>query len=98
MKLPTQPRSYVIMALCFLITIYFCYHAVQGARGIRRMEQLKTEIALASEIATQTAQEKELLRKKVHSLSANSLDLDQLEESALRVLNMGKPEDKVILK
>lgn len=98
MKLPTQPRSYVIMAICLLITIYFCYHAVQGARGLRRMEQLKTEIALATQIARDTANEKDLLRKKVRSLSPSSLDLDQLEESALRVLNMGKPDDKVILK
>lgn len=98
MKLPTQPRSYVIMAICLLITVYFCYHAVQGARGLKRMEQLKTQIALATQIAEDTAAEKDLLRKKVRSLSPHSLDLDQLEESALRVLNMGKPDDKVILK
>lgn len=62
------------------------------------MEQLKTQIALATQIAEDTAAEKDLLRKKVRSLSPHSLDLDQLEESALRVLNMGKPDDKVILK
>jgi len=91
-------RSYVIPAICLLITVYFSYHAVQGARGLRRMEQVTEEIKLATQVAEQTRQEKELLQRKVRALSTDSLDLDQLQESAMRVLNMGNPDDMVILK
>lgn len=98
MRLPSLSRTYVIPAICLLITMYFTYHAIQGARGVRRMGQVNTEITLAKNVAKETRAEKELLQKKVKSLSPESLDLDQLEESALRVLNMGSPDDKVILK
>lgn len=98
MKLPSLSRSYVIPAICILITMYFSYHAIQGARGLRRLEQINTEIVATQALAEETRAQKNLLRKKVRSLSSESLDLDQLEEVALRVLNMGDPEDKVILK
>ena len=40
--------------------------------------------------------EKERLQTKVNALSEKSLDLDQLEESALRILNMGDKGIKII--
>lgn len=98
MKSINSSRSYIIPAICLLITVYFSYHAVQGARGLRRMEQVTEEIKLATQIAEQTRREKELLQRKVRALSVDSLDLDQLQESAMRVLNMGNPDDMVILK
>ncbi len=91
-------RSYIIPAICALITTYFVVHAVQGARGLRRLEQVNEEIKLARNIASETQFEKETLKQKVRALSTDSLDLDLLEEAALRVLNMGNPEDKIILK
>ena len=93
-----ESRLYVIPISCLLITLYFCVHAINGARGIRRLEQVNTEIILATEISKETRQEKESLQRKVRALSTDSLDLDQLEESAMRVLNMGRPDDIVILK
>jgi len=89
-------RFWVIPGICLLITFYFFYHAVQGGRGIRRMKQLNAEIVQARVIAAQTVKERQLLQTKVDSLSPKSLDLDQLEESALRLLNMGDAADKVI--
>lgn len=93
-----ESRLYVIPISCLLVTLYFCVHAVNGARGIRRLEQVNAEIILATEIAKETQQEKESLQRRVRALSTESLDLDQLEESAMRVLNMGRPDDIVILK
>ena len=91
-------RSCIIPAICALITTYFVVHAVHGTRGLRRMEQVNEEIKLAQDIAKKTQSEKEMLKQKVRALSTDSLDLDLLEEAALRVLNMGNPEDKIILK
>lgn len=93
-----ESRLYVIPICSLLVTLYFCVHAVSGTRGIRRLEQVNTEIILATEIAKETHQEKTSLQRKVRALSTESLDLDQLEESAMRVLNMGRPDDIVILK
>lgn len=93
-----ESRLYVIPISCLLITLYFCVHAVSGARGLKRLEQVNAEIVLATDIATETRAEKESLQRKVRALSVESLDLDQLEESAMRVLNMGRPDDLVILK
>lgn len=93
-----ESRLYVIPISCLLITLYFCVHAVSGARGLKRLEQVNTEIVLASDISKETRAEKESLQRKVRALSVESLDLDQLEESAMRVLNMGRPDDMVILK
>lgn len=87
----------VLPAICCIVTVYFIYHGVQGNRGYRRMYQLQEEIALARAVADQTRRQKESLQVKVRALSPESLDLDQLEESALRVLNMGRAEDRVIL-
>ena len=54
-----ESRLYVIPISCLLVTLYFCVHAVNGARGIRRLEQVNAEIVLATEIAKETQQEKE---------------------------------------
>lgn len=89
-------RIRVIPLFCILMSIYFIYHTIQGNRGLRRSWQLDQEIALARDIAKETAEEKKLMTAKVKSLSPTSLDLDQLEESARRVLNMGNPNDQVI--
>lgn len=89
-------RLRVIPLFCILMSIYFIYHTIQGNRGLRRSWQLDQEIELARNIAKETAEEKKLMAAKVKSLSPASLDLDQLEESARRVLNMGNPNDRVI--
>lgn len=86
----------IIPLFCLLMSVYFVYHTIQGNRGLRRYWQLDKEIELAQNIAKETAEEKKLMAIKVHSLSPTSLDLDQLKESARRVLNMGSPTDHVI--
>ncbi|MBR6675161.1 MAG: septum formation initiator family protein [Alphaproteobacteria bacterium] len=93
-----ESRLYVIPISCLLITLYFCVHAISGARGLKRLEQVNAEIVLATDIAKETRAQKESLQRKVRALSVDSLDLDQLEESAMRVLNMGRPDDMIILK
>ncbi len=89
-------RAWFFPTICLIITGYFIYHGIQGARGYRRMFQLKEEIILAKKIADETRAERHLLETKVKSLSPESMDLDQLEESAMRVLNMGNPDAQVI--
>lgn len=86
----------MIPLICLLITGYFSYHAVQGNHGIRQGQKIDREIELAKLSAEIIRQKRDLLAQKTAALSHKSLDLDQLEESALRFLHMGHPEDKVI--
>ena len=90
-----QPKLFP--AICIIITIYFVYHGISGAHGFRRMHQIKEEIILAKRDAEINHAKRELLEIKVRSLSPESLDMDQLEESAMRILNIGKPEDIIVL-
>ena len=83
--------------LCIIITSYFVYHGLYGARGYHRMAQVQTEIDLARKIAEEKHSKRIILETKVKSLSPDSLDMDQLEESALRILNMGNVKDIIIL-
>ena len=89
-------RAWLFPAVCLVITGYFVFHSIQGSRGYRRMHQVEQEIILARHVAEETRAERDLLKNKVQALSSESLDLDQLEESALHILNMGPPDDQVI--
>lgn len=97
MKFFYPSKNWVLHFVCFVITAYFVYHSIEGNRGFKKMRQIDSEIKIARIVAKQTKDERILLEQKVKSLSADSLDLDQLEESALRVLNMGNPENKIVL-
>jgi len=90
-------RSWLIPGICLIITGYFVFHTIQGARGFRRMHQVRAEIVLARQVAEETRQYKDLLARKVQALSPTSLDRDLLEESAMKVLNMGSENDLIIL-
>ena len=90
-------RAWLVPVICLIITGYFSWHTVQGARGYRRMNQVRAEIIQSRQIADETRQRKELLERKVQALSPTSLDLDLLEESAFRILNMASEKDLIIL-
>ncbi len=91
-------RTWLIPFICLLMTAYFIFHAIQGNHGIRRMIQVREEIATADKIKQESALIKERLQAKVNALSPKSLDLDQLSESALRILNMGDANVKIIFR
>ena len=74
---------------------YFIYHGIYGNRGLLRLEQIHQEYAQAFQEAQKVSAEKTLLQKKVEALKNGAPDL--IQEEALRVLNMGDPDDVVIL-
>lgn len=91
------PRFRVFPAVCLIVASYFIYHGIYGAHGYRRLKQVQTEITLARQVAAEVSAKRAALEIKVKSLSENSLDRDQLAESALRILNMGQPDNIIIL-
>ena len=90
------PRLKIFPTVCFVVACYFVWHGIYGAHGYRRLKQVQTEIALARQVADEIHARRSFLEVKVKSLSENALDMDQLEESALHFLNMGKPEDIIL--
>ena len=89
-------RSLFFPFICILISIYFFYHGIEGNHGIHRMNKVKKEIQTAETIHKNLLKEKNLLQSKVNALSPKSLDMDQLEESAFRILNMGDESTLII--
>lgn len=75
---------------------YFCFHLVQGDRGIRTYLRLQEELAEAhatrAVLTTQVAEAK----AQVAQLSSGSLDLDRLEEQAQGVISYYSPGNYVI--
>ncbi|HSD34245.1 MAG TPA: septum formation initiator family protein, partial [Alphaproteobacteria bacterium] len=76
---------------------YFAYHAVEGDRGLRSWLKLRQEIADAKSSEAELAAERDRLERRVALLRPESLDRDMLEERARAVLNLARPEDRVIL-
>ena len=91
------PRLKVLPIVCCVVAVYFVYHGIYGAHGLRRLKQVRTEIALARQVADEIQAHRSFLEVKVKSLSATSLDRDQLEESARHFLSMAKPEEIILL-
>jgi len=80
-----------------VLTFYFGWHAVNGERGLRRMFELRQEIAVARQVAEEISLRRTEMERKVQMLSSQSIDVDMLEESARSLLNMGQDGDYVIL-
>lgn len=76
--------------------VYFSYHIVQGDRGLIAWVHLKNEIVKAEEILAEIRARKESLESRVSLLRPESLDPDMLEERARIMLNMGRPDERVI--
>jgi cell division protein FtsB len=77
---------------------YFCYHLVQGERGLLAWLELSHEIAAAEAEAATARAERATLEHRVSHLRPESLDRDLLDERARAVLNVARPNDIVILK
>ena len=89
-------RQVAFQALFACLVGYFCYHAVQGERGLLAWRHLQLELADARTLNQHLAMEQTALEQRVALLRPESLDPDLLEERARLMLNYGLP-DEVIL-
>ena len=79
------------------LAFYFVYHAVQGDRGLIAWLVLNQQIREASATRDAVAAERATWERRVNLLRPSSLDPDLLEERARVVLNLGQPDELVIL-
>ena len=94
----TKRRTIAIVpALYFGFACYLGYHTVQGDRGLVAWFNLTEQVeTLEGDIAVASA-ERRILERRVSHLQRENLDLDLLEERARVVLNLGHPDDRIIL-
>ncbi|EKV28377.1 Cell division protein DivIC (FtsB), stabilizes FtsL against RasP cleavage [Caenispirillum salinarum AK4] len=76
--------------------VYFSYHIVQGDRGLIAWVHLKNEIVKAEDTLSEIRARKERLESRVSLLRPDSMDPDMLEERARIMLNMGRPDERII--
>lgn len=87
----------IVPALYLGFACYLGYHTVEGDRGLIAWLTLTDQIdTLEQQIAEKRADRLNLERRVAH-LRRESLDLDLLEERARVVLNLGHPDDRIIL-
>lgn len=87
----------IVPALYLGFACYLGYHTIEGDRGLMAWLTLTDQIeTLELEIAEKSAERQNLERRVAH-LRRDSLDLDLLEERARVVLNLGHPDDRIIL-
>ena len=83
--------------LCLLVIAYFSYHTVWGNRGFLKMLEIQEKIQQATQLAEETRAEKKALQYKTNALkNPKTLDIDVLEEEALRVLGHTNSNNLVI--
>ncbi len=88
-------KHFLIPFLSIVITSYFVYHGIYGHRGILRLHELKTEYVQAVQSNDNLQQQVADLRLKVEAIKNQSKDV--IEEELMRVLNMGHPDDVILL-
>lgn len=95
-KIRKALRGSGIILFGLLFSVYFSYHLLNGKRGVFAYKMLEKEVANLEMVAENLDQSRRDMEHKISLLSASSLDLDQLDESARVVLSMAKDGEYVI--
>lgn len=94
----TRPAygSLVIMAVSFVVGIYFAFAAIQGDYGVFRQVQISAEIRTLTEERDALALQLAAIENLTRRLSDEYLDLDLLDEQARDVLGYQRADEIVI--
>ncbi len=84
-------------ALLAVLVGYFTYHAIHGGRGLNALLERRDQVAEARTAHASLSAERQRIENKVQRLRRPSLDPDLLEEEAMKLLNLGHPDDYVIM-
>ena len=100
MKLIDDVKRRVLAGLApaavLLAVSYFCYHLVEGDRGLFAYFNLLREIEQAEAVHETVAARRDRLERRALLLSPSSLDVDLLEERARAELGLAHPDEIVI--
>jgi cell division protein FtsB len=79
------------------IFVYFAYHGFSGERGISKYWTLQHQLDEKEFDFIQLQAQRQALEEKVHRLHPKSIDLDFLEEQAMRGLNFFHESHTVVI-
>lgn len=79
------------------IFVYFGYHGFSGERGIFSYRSIQTHLDEKEFELLELRSQRNAIEKKVKRLNPHSVDLDFLEEQAMRELNFYHPSHFVIM-
>ena len=95
---PFRLRHALIPVACFIIMVYFAYHAVQGRHGLMAWLALTDERArLETELAGMR-ETRARLEQRVALLRPESLDPDLLDEHARGILGLAHRDELTIFR
>ena len=90
-------RLRLFPCLCLLVIAYFSYHSIWGNRGFLRLIEIRKQIETTQQLADQTTLERKNLTYKTNVLkNPKAIDMDILEEEAMRVLGQTRSNNLVI--
>tara|TARA_Y100000588_G_scaffold250571_1_gene265063 strand:+ start:69 stop:380 length:312 start_codon:yes stop_codon:yes gene_type:complete len=92
-----RARSALAPFICFVLVVYFAYHATHGDRGLLVWIQLKHEIRQAEELHASLLKTRQKLEHRVAYLRPESLDRDLLLERAHHILGLVGDDEVVVL-
>ena len=82
------------LGICALL--YFCYHTVQGDRGIIAYLRLNAQLERTQMALQESNAAHDILARRANLLRPENLDRDMLDEKARHALGMAHPDDIVI--
>jgi cell division protein FtsB len=90
-------RFLLVLLGCLALSAYFVHHTITGKHGFEaRTRLIERSRTLEREIAGLEAV-RAALKRDVALLSPDTPDADIVEEYAIRVLGMARPEDIIVL-
>ena len=72
----------VVPSLCGVSILYFGYHLVFGARGLRSLEDVQATLGVRQEQLTQATDARARLQHRISLLEPGTVDPDLVEELA----------------
>ena len=94
-RFATLRQKFPLLAL-FSLYAYLAFHAFSGSQGVLRWMQYGEQADKLSVKAEALETKRAALQSKVDALSADSLDLDVLDETARQILNVSDPKEVTI--
>ena len=79
------------------LSSYFIFHVFTGARGVVSWIRLSAEVETLEDELKKIKSENSFLENKIKSIRDDNLNLDLLEEQAMKIIGFANKDDIVVL-
>lgn len=93
-----RAREAVAPFVCFILIVYFGYHAIQGDRGLLAYLHLTKSIAQLEQTYEEVSGDRKTFENAANRLRSDNLDTDLLEERSRAILGLVRKDESVVLK